>query len=202
MQEHRKSSINQWAHDRMHAAYWLMNAIYDRPKSVSLCVPYPQPDDEFYGYVNRTITLSDGRTVPTARNLIRTTGWMATALLAWKASQYVPRKRECASLYRAWDNDPAGADLLEQIESEWRGQWNYLVPDLPEARLRLRTFCEQVRAREEMFLGDYRAFLLAELISAPLSLKQHALWVQRHWLLADEQVQQMMHIADDGGGTK
>jgi len=190
--------LPQWTHDRMHAAYWLMNAVYARPKPVLLSAPYPNPEDEFYGYANRGVVLPDGRQAPSTRNLIRTVGWAATALLAWKAGMYVARKRDCVRLYRAWGGDPTGASLLEDLFAVWRGQWNYLVPEPPEARLQLRAFCARVREWEQAFLLQYRTYLLNELAAAPPDFIRHALWVQSQWPLADEQVQAMVEAAARG----
>ena len=191
-------SLAQWTHDRMHAAYWLMHAIYERPKPVLLSAPYPNPAEEFYGYVNRQVILPDGRHVPSTRNLMRTVGWMATALLAWKAGLHVGRKHDCVRLYRAQGNDPVGAALLEDLFDVWRGQWNYLVPEPPEARLQLRALCRRVREWEEAFLLQYRTYLLAELADGQPDVIRHALWVQGQWPLADAQVQAQVEAAARG----
>lgn len=188
-------SLAQWAHDRMHAAYWLMNAVYERPKPVLLSVPYPNPAEEFCGYVNRAVVLPDGRQVPSTRNLMRTVGWMATALLAWKAGLYVARKRDCVRLYRAWGGDLVGAALLEDLFEMWRGQWNFLIPEPPEARLQLRALCMRVREWEEAFLLQYRTYLLNELTDGQPAFIRHALWVQGQWPMADEQVQECVAAA-------
>jgi hypothetical protein len=188
-------SLAQWTHDRMHAAYWLMNAIYARPKPVLLSAPYPNPTEEFWGYVNRLVLLPDGRQVPSTRNLMRTVGWMATALLAWKAGLYVARKRDCVRLYRVRGDDPNGAILLEDLFGVWRGQWNYLIPEQPEARRQLRELCMRVREWEEAFLLQYRTYLLDELADGQPDFIRHALWVQGQWPLADTQVQEYLEAA-------
>jgi hypothetical protein len=79
--------IEAWARERMHAAYWLLINVYHRPTPVHFPLTFPSPSDEFYGYTNRTFRLPDGREVPCTRNLVRTTGWDATALLALQAGQ-------------------------------------------------------------------------------------------------------------------
>ena len=107
--------VENWASTRMHAAYWLLVNVYQRPKPVQLLLDFPDSTDEFYGYVNRTIQLPDGREVPCTRNLVRTTGWAATALLALQAGQYATKKSDCARLYRLHIGDE-WASLLEEIE--------------------------------------------------------------------------------------
>jgi hypothetical protein len=85
--------------------------------------------------------------------------------------------------------------MLEYLFDVVRGQWNYLIPEPPEARLQLRAFCAQVREWEQIFLLQYRTYLLNELADAHLPFIRHALWVQRQWPLVDEQVQESVEIA-------
>jgi hypothetical protein len=75
--------IEAWARERMHAAYWLLINVYQRPTPVHLPLTFPSPSDEFYGYTNRTIRLPDGQEVLCTRNLVRTTGWAATQRHSW-----------------------------------------------------------------------------------------------------------------------
>ena len=82
-----------WTRDRMHTSYWRMVHLFGRPAMIAPPLGYPDPDDEFYGYLRRTVRLPDGREVPCTRDLIRLTGWAATGLLAWEAGVYVARKR-------------------------------------------------------------------------------------------------------------
>lgn len=92
-------SLDKWTTSRMHAAYWLTINIYHRPESAIYPLTYPDPDGEFYGYDNRTLRLPDGSEVNCTRNLVRTTGWIASALLAYKAGKMLATKRECFQLH-------------------------------------------------------------------------------------------------------
>jgi predicted nucleotidyltransferase len=96
------------------------------------------------------------------RDLFRSTGWAATALIAWQASQYVARKRDCHVTYRALIGDE-WSDLLEDVYVLCRGQWRYLIPDAPADRARLCAICARTLGFERHFLAAYRRFLLAEL---------------------------------------
>ncbi len=87
--------IEEWTRQRMHAAYTLVVRVFDRPVPVRYPLGYPDPQGDYYGYDNRTVRLPNGRDVPSTRNLIRVTGWAATALLARRASVYVARKSAC-----------------------------------------------------------------------------------------------------------
>jgi nucleotidyltransferase-like protein len=164
---HRFSLVptDQWARERMHAAYWLTIKVHGRAEIVHPPLDYPDPTDEFYGYLRRAIRLPDGRTVPTTRDLIRTTGWAATALLAHQAGQYVARKRDCHILYRRHIGG-AHAALLDDIYTLCRQRWQYRIPDDPGDRASLRDICRRALAFENDFLAVYIPYLLAELLAS------------------------------------
>jgi hypothetical protein len=178
--------IEMWTRDRMHAAYWLIVKIYQRPIPVHFPLDFPSPSDEFYGYTNRTVQLPDGREVPCTRNLVRTTGWAATALLALQAGCYAGRKRDCARLYREHIGGEWGP-LLTEIADVCRDEWQYLIPGEPHARQRLGTICEQALHFEQHFLAIYKSYLLEQLRSTKQA-KTHALWVQNQVPFDDEEI--------------
>ena len=153
--------LEVWTRSRMRAAYTLMRTVYHRPPVVRPPLDFPDPGDPWRGYANRTVRLPDGSEVLSTRNLIRTTGWAATALVALKAGQYVVTKRECHTLYRTAINDE-WAPLLEDIYRACREQWQYLIPEQPEDRQHLRVICERTLAFENHFLGIYMDFLLRQ----------------------------------------
>ncbi len=142
----------------MQAAHWLICNVYKRASSLDTSLPFPDPLDEFYGYTNRTVRLPDGKAVPCTRNLARTTGWAATALLAFQANQYVVRKRDCAQMYRAYIDDER-ASLLENIATYCRDEWQYLIPTTDYGRKHLREICEQTLGFERHFLTRYTNYL-------------------------------------------
>lgn len=156
--------IEIWTRERMHAAYWLTVNVYHRNTPVRLPLTFPSPTDEFYGYTNRTLQLPDGREVPCTRNLVRTTGWEATALLALQAGQYAARKRDCVRLYREYIGDEWTA-LLEEITISCREEWQYLIPTAHHARKRLRELCERTLRFGQHFLTRYKSYLLGQLRS-------------------------------------
>ncbi len=187
--------IETWARERMHAAYWLLVNVYQRPVPVQSPLTFPAPSEEFYGYTNRTLHLPDGQEVPCTRNLVRTTGWAATALLAFQAREYVGRKRDCARLYR----DSIGgewASLLEEIAVVCRDEWQYLIPTAERARMRLRSTCERTLQFEQHFLVLYRSFLLEQLRSTDQEAVRFARWVQGQVPLDDREVVAMLQRLD------
>ncbi len=119
--------IEEWTRERMHAAYWLLVTVFNRPRGVTLPLGYPDAADEFFGYARRTLRLPTGVEVPSTRDLIRVTGWIATALLALQAHVYVARKKECHDSYSHYIGGP-WATLLHDIYHRLRTQWGYLIP--------------------------------------------------------------------------
>ena len=157
-------AITEWARRRMHAAYWLMVNVFERPRPVRAPLDFPRQGDPFYGYVNRPMRLADGREVLTTRNLIRVTGWIATARLAYEAQEYVVRKRECYSTYQRAIGDE-WTSFLAQIDQRCRTDWHYRIPETAEEQQALRAILTKTLAYENHFLDVYRHFLLDELAS-------------------------------------
>ena len=119
-----------WTRDRMHTSYWRLAGLFSRPTPLIMPLDYPDPHDEFYGYTRRLTHLPDGRLTPGTRDLMRAVGWMATALLAFQAGQYVATKRACATMYREHIGDE-WATLLDDMAAWVRGAWQYRIPDRP-----------------------------------------------------------------------
>ena len=182
--------VAEWARERMHAAYWLLVIVYQRPLPVSRPLHFPNVQDEFYGYANRSIQLPDGREVPGTRNLIRTIGWAATALLALQAGQYATRKRTCVQLYRQYINDE-WSSFLEELTTFCQGQCQYLLPETELDRQHLRALCERALAFEEHFLACYKPYLLTQLQSDEQDHRKFALWVQEQLPLDDADVRKL-----------
>ncbi|HLI50652.1 MAG TPA: hypothetical protein VKU87_02580 [Thermomicrobiaceae bacterium] len=176
-------AIEDWTRERMNAAYWLMNRVFDRPAAVHIPLGYPDPDDLFYGYARRPIRLSDGSFAASTRDLVRVSGWIATALVAHRASRYVSRKRDCHREYRYAIGDQ-WSNLLDDIYERCRTDWGYLIPAGSEDRRRLRTICRQMLGFENHFLTIYRDLLLQQLRErAP-----RALWLMERFPLADASI--------------
>ncbi|HKV85494.1 MAG TPA: hypothetical protein VJN88_13120 [Ktedonobacterales bacterium] len=191
--------IARWTRDRMHAAYWLTTRLYDRPIPVRLPLAYPDPDDEFFGYTRRLVRLPDGREVPCARDLIRSTGWAATALLAWRRGVYVARKRDCHALYREHIGDE-WSDLLANIYDDCRTRWRYLIPPDDAERTQLRAICARTLAFENHFFAGYRRFLLDELRGADATGRAEAVKVQSILPLNDAEVAEALAAAQQAVG--
>ncbi len=185
--------LEAWTRERMHSAYWLLTTVYQRPSPVHMPIGYPDPTDEFFGYTNRTVRLPDGKDVPCTRNLVRTTGWAATALLALRAGQYAARKRDSTRLYRHFIGDE-WSSLLEEIATFCRDEWQYLIPAEQSARQHLRSLCERTRGFEQHFLTRYKPFLLEQLRSGEQEHVRFARWVQEQLPLDDEEVRAALQV--------
>jgi predicted nucleotidyltransferase len=168
--------LQAWTRDRMHTSYWRMVNLFSRPFVVTYPLAYPDQDGEFYGYDQRKLRLADGSEVHCTRDLIRLVGWSATAILAFKAGQYVARKSDCQRLYTDYIADEWTATLYDTY-TLGRGRWHYLIPDDQGERRLLRLICSRVLAFENHFLLIYKDFLLRELQSDDVPGKLQALWV-------------------------
>lgn len=186
--------IEIWARQRMHAAYWLMINVFNRPKPVVAPLTFPDTQDPFYGYANRMIHLTDGGVIPTTRNLIRITGWIATARLAYEAQHYVVRKRDCISAYRSLINDE-WTPLLAQIDLRCRSAWGYRVPSTTDEQMELGTILRDTLRFENHFLNCYRHFLLTQLISADLEAQQAARHLLQNTPYADPSILQVIPMS-------
>ena len=153
-----------WARQRMHAAFWLMIHVFHRPQPVIAPITFPQPDDAFFGYAARPMQLANGTETRTTRDLIRITGWIATARIAYQAHSYVVDKRSCISTYRDTIGDE-WTGLLATIEQRCRTSWQYRIPESANEQAELRAITAQVLEYENHFLGVYNHFLLTELTS-------------------------------------
>jgi hypothetical protein len=187
--------IELWARERMHAAYWLMVNIFGRPTPVTLPLRYPDAGDEFFGYTRRTVRLPDGRDVPSTRDLIRVTGWAATALVALHGRAYVARKRELPAAYRRYIGGEY-AMLHEEITRWCREEWCYLIPDDAAGRVLLHDLCARTLAFENHFLDRYREWVLGELRGADVEARHAARWMLERVPLADTEVTAALEQGD------
>jgi hypothetical protein len=183
--------LEEWIHTRMHAAYWLTINVYHRSQVVTYPLTYPDASGEFYGYDNRTMTLPDGRKVKCTRNLIRTIGWIASALLAYNAGKMLAKKSECFKAYREC-LDAEGAQLLQDIYELCRERWQYFIPESVEERKILRDICVRTLYFENRFLATYKQFLLVELHSDHRQHVEDALRFQRDNPFHDTEVEQVI----------
>lgn len=179
--------IEQLVRERMHAAYWLIVNVFGRPAPVSLPLGYPDAGSEFFGYTRRTVRLPDGCEVPSTRDLIRVTGWAATALVALRGRAYVARKRELPTAYREHVGDEHAA-LHEKLARWCRECWGYLIPTDAADRVRLRDFCARTLSFENRFLAAYREWLLGELRAAGCEAHDAARWMLGRVPLADDEI--------------
>ncbi len=179
--------LEEWTRDRMHSSLWRTVHICNRPPVLRYPLTYPDPHAEFYGYDARMLRLPSGQEVHCTRDLIRLTGWSATAMIAFKAGKYVARKSECHKLYQTCFNDEWG-QLLQDIYELCRGKWNYLIPEKQEDRQKLRAICERTLGFENHFMQVYKAFVLSELRSADMKGVLEALYVLQKIMYQDEEI--------------
>jgi hypothetical protein len=179
-------SLEEWTRDRMHSSWWRIARLFARPPIITPPLEYPEPTQPFLGYTRRTVRLPDGRAVPSTRDIIRLTGWAATALLALERGVYVASKRDAHLLYHEHIGGPWDS-LIADIYELCRARWVYLIPDSPDDRAHLRALCERTLLFERHFLARYNPYLIAELQSGDARAHE-ACDVMRRAPLADAAV--------------
>jgi len=120
--------------------------------------------------------LPDGSEVRCTRDLVRVTGWAATALIAFKTGTYVARKRDCHLRYRQLIGDE-WSDLLHQIYERCKTDWSYRLPDAPRDRQALCAICERTLEFENHFILQFKDFVLEELCGDDAEGSRDAAWL-------------------------
>lgn len=188
--------MEEWTRNRMHAAYWLITHLFGRDGAGHLPLDYPDRSASFFGYDSRRVRLPNGTETPSTRDLIRATGWAATALIALEAGAYVARKRDCHTTYQRLIGDEF-ADLLRDIYDNCRIRWQYLVPEAASERERLRALCTQTLSFENAFLARYKRYLLNELECTKADACDAALEMQRRTPFHDTDIRAAVVRAAD-----
>ncbi|MCU0533170.1 MAG: hypothetical protein MUD14_04645 [Hydrococcus sp. Prado102] len=159
-----------WVRWSVHAPLSSLKAAYLNSEFLVFPLDYPEPESEFYGYDRQTIPYTDGIERPSTKLLIALVCWMATALIALRAGDYIGSKKEAVDLYKTYIDDE-WTELIEQVYYQCRNQWYYLIPDEEEDRKILRSLCQKTLAFSNHFLTIYRNFLLKELQSEQIENK-------------------------------
>ena len=179
----------------MHSSYYRLGSLFGRTAPVRSPLAYPDPAGEFFGYDRRPVRLADGSVEPSTRDLIRATGWAATALIAWRAGRYVARKSECHHVYQEMIGDE-WAPLLTAIYENCRQRWNYRIPTELADRAHLRHLCARTLDFENAFLTTYRTYLLDELRSADADGRRFARETLARMPFGDMDVMRLAEMSD------
>jgi predicted nucleotidyltransferase len=155
------SSMETYLSDIVTAPTRFITRLLRNVSSVTYPLTYPNPNDQFFGYVNLT-TLADGTDVEDTKNLVLVVCWITTVTVAFKSRQYVPGKGDSVRMYREHINDE-WADFVESVYNTCKTKWGYVVPSDPTEREWLGQICQQMLDFENHFLQDLRLWLLAEL---------------------------------------
>jgi hypothetical protein len=185
-------SISEWTRDRMHAAYWLIVQVFNRPPMVHYPLDYPQPDHMFFGYDQRMMQLPDGAQVRCTRDLVRVIGWAATALIALQTGTYVVRKRDCHQRYHELIGDQ-WSELLRVIYERCSNEWSYRIPDAPADQHALRVMCERTLEFENHFMRVFKDFVLGELRGDDAEARRAAVWLLGQIPYDDDEIEQALH---------
>ena len=155
--------LEDWIIERRYAGCWLICHLFGRAGVAQIPLPFPNTSGEFYGYNTNRDGASDGPEGST-KDLVRSTSWAMTALLASESQRYITSKAQLLH------------DLVRCLPGEWashardlldfcRNQTNYAIPTNRGERATLRRLCERTREFEDYYLSHHRRFLLDELHS-------------------------------------
>jgi predicted nucleotidyltransferase len=154
--------LEEYVRHAMDLTFRLISGFRGPDATLSVRAAVPDPGAEFLGYITGGATTGRGTTAPSTKNLVVTTGLMATSLLAAGAGCYVGGKRDAIRMYRALIGGP-WAEFLEEIHTSCRDRWEYRLPGAPEERRHLSGLCRRMPVFESYFLTAYREHLLAEM---------------------------------------
>jgi hypothetical protein len=185
--------ISVWTRDRMHAAYWLIIQVFNRPPLVRYPLGYPQPEQAFFGYDQRMLRLPDGSQVRCTRDLVRVAGWAATALIALKTGTYVVRKRECHQRYHELIGDQ-WSELLRAIYERCKHDWGYRIPDALADRQELQAICVRTLDFENHFIHIFKDFVLEELRGGDPVARRDVVWLLGQIPYDDDQIAQALRL--------
>jgi hypothetical protein len=189
-----------WTRDRMHSSYYRLGSLFGRTAPVRAPLTFPDPAGAYYGYDRRPIRLADGALAPSTRDLIRATGWAATALIALRAGRYVARKSECHRMYEELIGDE-WAPLLTALYENCRQRWNYRIPTEPADRALLRRLCARTLDFENTFLAAHKIYLLGELRSADAEGRRFARWALERMPFDDAEVIRALTTSDSSSDS-
>jgi predicted nucleotidyltransferase len=132
---------------------WRYSAVILRGKErLALPLDYPDPRDEFFGYMHKI----DG-----SKWLVALVGAIVTARLAGEARQYVPSRMHCARLYREYIHD-GWTELVCQVLERFKGEWHYLIPSDILERSQLSSICQSVLNFENHYYLSSSEFLFPQ----------------------------------------
>jgi hypothetical protein len=119
-----------------------------RIENVSYPLEYPDPEAEFFGYVDESSTDPD---IASTKMLVHIVGFAAASLLAQRAGRMVVKKSEWLPAYQEAIHDE-WTPFLEQLYYLCKMEWGYRVPLAPNDRRVLRMLGTQTLAFENHYL--------------------------------------------------
>ena len=134
------------------ALHWVTRK---RPRPFAPDVAPLRADDEFLGYVDRTITIR-GRETPMTKTPLGIAGRIATANVARASGRFVGDRPQAIQAYGE-DVGGALAGYLVELQECLRTRWRYLVPTSAADRATLGRLCRQTLEFEREFIGRVAA---------------------------------------------
>ena len=125
-------------------------------------VGYPDPDDEFFGYVDGEVFSLDGYRGLGTKEFVRYLYGLLIPLVSRATGDYAASKSAAFELYQKHINDE-WAPYLNEVWQTCRQRWEYRLPESPAERRRLRSLCERTLGFENHYLSVTGAYWLEQL---------------------------------------
>lgn len=143
-------TLHDWAGERMQKAYRRMMQDLRNGSGSDQPLTYPDAQDLYYGYLQRSA--ASGQL--TTRPVLRTVGACAAALLSARGGEYAARRCDCPGLFRQKFGEPFGSLVTDWFE--WgKNRWQYRVPSDEAGKVRLKELCRLTLGLEQFFLQIY-----------------------------------------------
>lgn len=153
-------TIEDYSYRQMHGAYMRM-ALTRKKMPFIFPLEYPKNESKYKGYDWRTMPIA-GKSIPSIKEIVVSTGWMATALISWKGKTFVANKKECPRLFQQFIGGQS-AEEFQDIVRFAREHLHYCLPSSEIDEKYLISLLPKVLKFENAFLEAYQYFLISNL---------------------------------------
>ena len=151
--------IEQYTFNVASGAFGVMQFIRQTDQPLTFPLDYPNPDDEFYGYLFPVQTPS-GDKLPGTQQILNNVLVGASATLAINGGHYMGQKSKIVPAYAEHIGD-SWAAYFTAFYDLCRTHWEYLLPEDQADRHRLKAILRQTLDYENHYLKNvYRDYLL------------------------------------------
>jgi predicted nucleotidyltransferase len=177
----------------MHIGFSFIQKARNDLARISSPLGFPDPNDEFLGYVSR---ISSRPVKPLGPMM--SLGFLATGLIAAKGRTYVGKKHAIPSLYKTHVNDRWTA-FVHSLHTHCRELWHYRVPTEVRERNALKRMCVEALDFENHFFSQYKSMVLGWLKGEDHGRASLSALALEKFRIADSQIEQAMESYSRNG---